>query len=101
MINFCKNATCPSSQSLLAFPNGETQNEENEAIRKHLTACEFCAAEVEFYGRFPQSEDAYIETKIPLPLYQLAEALLSSRQKDFIQLNKLLRENESLTFEKA
>jgi hypothetical protein len=101
MINFCKNATCPSSQSLLAFQNGETNNEENIIIRTHLTACEFCAAEVEFYGRFPQSEEAFSETKIPLPLFQLAEALLSSRKKDFTQLNKLLRENESLTFEKA
>src|SRR5687768_7032942 len=87
MINFCKNATCPPSQGLLAFQNGETRNEENEFIRNHLMSCEFCAAEVEFYAHFPQSEDICTETKIPLPLYQLAEALLSSQQKKFTLLN--------------
>jgi hypothetical protein len=101
MINFCKHATCPSSQGLLAFQKGESSKDENEIIRKHLTACEFCAAEVEFYARFPQSEITYAETKIPVPLLQLAEALLGSRQKNFNLFNKLLGENESLTLEKA
>ena len=101
MINFCKNATCPSSQDLLSFENGDIQSGESEDIRKHLTSCEFCAAEVEFYARFPQAEDVFTETKIPLPLYELAEALLSNRQKNFRLLNKLLNENERLTLEKA
>jgi hypothetical protein len=101
MINFCKNANCPPSQSLLAFQKGETIDGENETIRVHLGDCEFCAAEVEFYARYPQSEDVCTETKIPFPLFQLAEALLSSKQKNFSLLNKLLNENETLTLEKA
>lgn len=103
MINFCKSVTCPPSQSLLAFQTGETHKEENEIIRKHLTCCEFCAAEVEFYAHYPQSEDPGCggESKIPLPLYQLAEALLSNQQKNFTLLNKLLSENETLKLEKA
>ena len=101
MINFCKNANCPPSQSLLAFQNGEIRIEEKKAILEHLITCEFCAVEVEFYARFPQSQEACQETEIPLPLYQLAEALLSNRQKKFTLLNKLLCENESLTLEKA
>lgn len=101
MINFCKNATCPSSQDLLSFQKGETQAEESRAIGKHLADCEFCAAEVEFYARFPQAEVNCSETKIPLPLYELAEALLSNNQKKFRLLKKLLSENESLTLEKA
>ena len=35
------------------------------------------------------------------PLYELAEALLSNRHKDFSMLNKLLGENEGLTLEKV
>ena len=101
MINFCKNASCPSSPVLLDFQKGELSSGENEAIRGHLTECEFCAAETEFYARFPQSEDACIETSIPTPLYQLAEALLGNQQKNFILLKKLLGENENLTLEKA
>jgi hypothetical protein len=101
MINFCKNATCPPSQSLLAFQKGEIHNDEEECISQHLDSCEFCAAEVEFYARFPQSEAPCPETNIPAPLFQLAEALLSNRQKNFTLLNRLLGENESLKFEKA
>jgi hypothetical protein len=102
MINFCKNAACPSSQGLLAFQKGEALSEEGEAIRSHLPICEFCSTEVEFYARFPcVEEELFTETKIPLPLYQLAEALLGNRQKKFTLLNKMLSENESLTFEKA
>ena len=101
MINFCKNSTCPSSQDLLSFQKGETLNDENEVIRKHLATCEFCAVEVEFYARFPQSEEICMETKIPLPLYQLAEALLSNKKKNFMLLKKLLNENETLKLEKA
>ncbi len=103
MINFCKNADCPSSLGLLAFQKGEALKEEGEVIRRHLSSCEFCATEIEFYARYPFTgeEDYYTETKIPLPLYQLAEALLGSRQKNFTLLNKLLSENEILTLEKA
>jgi hypothetical protein len=101
MINFCKNTTCPSSQDLLAFQKGESRSEESKTIRAHLADCEFCAAEVEFYARFPQSEEPCSETKIPLPLYELAEALLSNKRKNFRLLKKLLSENESLRLEKA
>lgn len=103
MINFCKNAYCPSSPVLLDFQKGELSTEESRAIRRHLTECEFCAAETEFYARFPQAEDACgeAETAIPAPLYQLAEALLGSRQTNFTLLKKLLGENENLTLEKA
>src|SRR4051812_16375145 len=96
MINFCKNANCPSSQSLLAFQKGETIDRESEPVRKHLSECEFCAAEVEFYAHYAQAEVTCVEAEIPVSLYELAEALLSSKQKNFSLLNKLLNENERL-----
>ena len=96
MITFCKSADCPSSQKLLAFQNGEAANCESYLIRRHLAACEFCAAEVEFYAHYPQSEETIERTEIPVPLYELAEALLSNRHKDFSLLNKLLSEAETV-----
>ena len=96
MITFCKSSVCPSSQKLLAFQNSEAADKESQMIRHHLTACEFCAAEVEFYAHYPQSDEKIERTEIPLPLYQLAEALLSNRHKDFSMLNKLLNEPESV-----
>jgi hypothetical protein len=94
MVTFCKSANCPSSQKLLSFQNGETSEAESQQIRAHLSGCEFCAAEVEFYAHYPQSEETIVEVDIPLPLYELAEALLSNKQKEFSLLNRLLNESE-------
>lgn len=96
MITFCKSANCPSSQKLLAFQNGELAEKDARQTQRHLVGCEFCAAEVEFYAHYPQSEETISEVEIPLPLYELAEALLSNRHKDFSLLNKLLSETDSV-----
>lgn len=104
MINFYKTANCPSSSQLSAFQNAAPGNQESELIRIHINDCEFCAAEAEFYARFPQAdEEAAVcrDTGIPAPLYQLAEALLGSRQKNFSLLKALLGDSESLKLEKA
>lgn len=101
MIAFNKNVNCPASQDLLAFQKGETTLAENSEILRHLESCEFCAAEVEFYAHVALSEESVASVDIPLPLYQLAEALLSSGQKKFSMLNKLLNENEELSLNKA
>ena len=101
MITFCKSANCPSSQKLLSFQNGDVPAKETERIRTHLSGCEFCLAEIEFYSHYPQSDEKIAEVEIPLPLYELAEALLSNKHKDFSLLNKLLNENDGLILEKA
>ena len=94
MIVFCKNSNCPASQKLLAFQNGEEKSLESEIIRKHLLECEFCSAEVEFYARYPQSDEPVGRAEIPPYLFELAEALLRNKDKEFKSLNKLLSENE-------
>ncbi len=96
MATFCKDINCPSSQELLAFQIGEAALKERGEIEEHLADCEFCASEVEFYAHNPQSEEAFVKVEIPIPLYELAEALLSNKHKDFMLLNKLLCENEGV-----
>ncbi|HMS39077.1 MAG TPA: hypothetical protein PKE69_02540 [Pyrinomonadaceae bacterium] len=90
MITFRKNAICPSSQRLLTFQNGEVAEKDAQPIRRHLETCEFCASEIEFYAHYPQSEEKIERTEIPMPLYELAHALLSNQHKDFFLLNQLL-----------
>lgn len=97
MITFCKNANCPASQDLLAFQKGEATTKESDTIKTHLKSCEFCAAEMEFYKHFPQNEENVVSVEIPLPLFQLAEALLKKRQQDISLLNKLLANTETAT----
>jgi hypothetical protein len=97
IITFCKSANCPASQKLLAFQNGEVSVEERETILRHLAACEFCAAEVEFYARYPQVEEEIVaKAEIPVPLFELASALLGNKHKDFSLLNQLLCQNEGI-----
>ncbi|CAA9380342.1 MAG: hypothetical protein AVDCRST_MAG74-446 [uncultured Pyrinomonadaceae bacterium] len=96
MVTFCKSTNCPSSQELLAFQNGEVSSRERGGIEKHLAACEFCDSEVEFYAHYPQSEETVAKVEIPLPLYELAEALLGNKHKDFFTLNKLLSDDKAL-----
>lgn len=94
MINFCKSALCPSSEQLLRFASGEISVKKSKDICAHLNGCEFCAAEVELYARYPQTEDesAAAKVEIPLPLYELAKALLEKNPKDFFALNRLFCE---------
>ena len=96
MVTFCKDVNCPSSQELLAFQGGETLSKDGRKIERHLAVCEFCAAEIEFYSHYPQSEEAVAKVEIPMPLLELAEALLGNKHKDFSTLNRLLCENESV-----
>ena len=100
MIAFCKNSNCPASPKLLAFQNGETKIIDSEVIRKHLTGCEFCSAEVEFYARYPQAEEPVGKPEIPPFLFELAESLLHNKNKEFKSLNKLLSESDARSFVK-
>lgn len=101
MINFYKHANCPSSQDLLAFQKEEFSFETGTLIKEHIEICEFCEAEVEFYAHYPQSEEKVKAETIPLPLYELAEALLSNRCRDFSVLDKLFGKNKGLELRKA
>ncbi|MEJ7623242.1 MAG: hypothetical protein WKF34_04565 [Pyrinomonadaceae bacterium] len=102
MPGFRKSEACPPSIELLAFEKGEIERLRGRAIGKHLTDCEFCEAEIEFYSHYPQEEVMAGEaSEIPAPLFELAEALLKNRHNDLLSLNALLRENEELVSEGA
>ncbi|MFN2501412.1 MAG: hypothetical protein ABR530_05315 [Pyrinomonadaceae bacterium] len=86
------------------FQNGDVTRQRSTEVNKHLTCCEFCAAEVDFYARYPQDErwSDYLESgEIPGPLLQLAEALLKNRSGDSSSLNSLLKEKDGLVLDKA
>ncbi len=80
MSNFSKNQNCPDSHDLLAFQNGDMPVADSADLRAHLSSCEFCAAEVEFYSHYPQPEDTVESPEMPKPLADLAEALLSKNR---------------------
>lgn len=101
MVNFCKNANCPSSPDLLAFQSDKVSLRKNREIERHLGTCEFCAAEVEFYKHYPQTDETPETAEIPAPLRDLALALLGNKRNDFSVLNRLLGGKDNLKLEKA
>lgn len=96
LTGFCKNEDCPSSHELLGFQTGDLSQSLANEVRRHLAACEFCSAEVEFYSHYPQEEGASETAEIPPPLYELAEALLKNRQGDSSSLYSLINEKDEV-----
>ncbi len=95
---FHKSGNCPSSEKLLAYQTGDAFAAERDKITVHLRFCEFCAAEVELYAHYPQSDEQIEKTEIPPPLFELAEALLSNKYKDNSLLKRLFNEKEEAQF---
>lgn len=82
MATFRKQEDCPASQQLLAYQQGDLEQAEGRVIGKHLVVCEFCSSEVEFYEHYPvakEVEETPAETKMPKPLFELAESLLNRK----------------------
>ncbi len=60
---------------------------------RHLSACEFCVSEVEFYSIFPPGEESVQTPEIPGPLFELAESLLKNDKESG---SRILREIDKL-----
>jgi hypothetical protein len=89
MTTFRKKENCPASPLLLAFQRCEVTPKQSLLVMRHLSACEFCASEVEFYSNFPPSEETVQAPEIPGPLFELAESLL---KKELENESRMLRE---------
>lgn len=96
MTLFRKSSTCPLSDDLLAFQNGKISLRDKDRIAVHLRFCEFCAAEVEFYAHYPQTDETVEKAEIPPPLRELAEALLSNKHKDTSLMARLFNQTEDV-----
>jgi hypothetical protein len=94
MATFRKQEDCPASQLLLAYQLGDLKPAESRAIGRHLTTCEFCTSEVAFYEHYPVSREMDVsadESKMPEPLFELAEALLN-RKRGNQSMDEMMKE---------
>ncbi|MEO6464365.1 MAG: hypothetical protein ABIP00_02270 [Pyrinomonadaceae bacterium] len=84
MATFRKQEDCPPSQQLLAYQLGDLESSASWPIGRHLSVCEFCTSEVAFYKRYPVSRevDENSQSKMPKPLFDLAEAILNRKRGD-------------------
>jgi len=93
MTTFRKKENCPASSLLLAFQRCEVTSKQSLSIMRHLSACEFCVSEVEFYSIFPPGEESVQTPEIPGPLFELAESLLKNDKESG---SRILREIDKL-----
>ena len=90
MVNFRKEKHCPSSYELAHASEGEIDGSAGLRLATHLAACDFCAAELDFYRHFPPDGLNLTAAEIPQPLRELAEALLARETIHISKLEQLL-----------
>jgi hypothetical protein len=79
MSAFRKRASCPSSQTLLAFHRSHLGCENDAGIETHLVNCDFCNAELQLLTLHLSDSEEYAFVEMPTALRRLAESLLRTR----------------------
>lgn len=101
IILFCKQATCPSSETLLKYQQVGLAAEQRARVASHLAACDFCGAELQLLTKHSTTDEKYVLTNIPLNLRRLAEALLGRGQLKIEGIAETAFEKERLTLTDA
>ena len=92
MSSFRKEKDCPSSYELADSVVGQLTGEQAIRIAGHLSKCDFCAAEIEFYKHYPPVMFAVEPEPIPDPLFELAQSMLTKESVSRSGLEFLLDE---------
>jgi hypothetical protein len=100
--SFCKQASCPSSATLLSYREFGLETELDDQVAEHLEACEFCCAELQLLAECPQAEEDFSKpAAIPLPLRRLAEEILAGSFLTADMFSESYFEKARLTFTDA
>lgn len=95
---FCKQLTCPSSQTLLSYGAAGLAAEVKIKVKTHLAGCDFCGAELQLLTRHkPLATERYEQTKMPAPLRYLAESLLAGSLIRLESFTETIYDKERLT----
>ena len=77
--SFCKLRTCPTSETLLLYHDAALARDATGEVTEHLSACDFCGAELHLLSRFPPAGPPLIRpARMPWPLYRLAKDLFAA-----------------------
>ena len=76
---FCKLRTCPTSETLLLYHDAGLAREATGEVAEHLSACDFCGAELNLLSRFRPAGPLLVRpVHMPWPLYRLAKDLFAA-----------------------
>ncbi len=75
---FRKHKTCPPSETLLLFGDAKLSRAATGRVAAHLSACDFCDAELQMLSHFPPAGPPQsAPAEMPWVLYRLAAELLA------------------------
>lgn len=98
---FHKGATCPSSETLLAY-GMHAPAERMTWVTRHLDVCDFCAAEFQLLREHaPAEEEKCPLVEMPSSLRCLAQSLLNADWLHIESLSETTFEKERLTLTDA
>jgi len=75
-LTFRKTAACPAASTLLSFRSEKLSPEIAALVRKHLTDCEFCEAELRLLAHLKRAGRTPQTPEMPSNLRILAESIL-------------------------
>lgn len=100
--SFCKQASCPSSATLLSYREFGLETKLDAGVTAHLASCDFCCAELQLLVECPLAEEDFTApAAIPLPLRRLAEELLAGSFLTANMFSESVFEKAGLTFTDA
>ncbi|HEY0407177.1 MAG TPA: hypothetical protein VGC89_15705 [Pyrinomonadaceae bacterium] len=95
---FCKQLTCPSSETLLSYGVASLASELKTQVTKHLAGCDFCDAELHLLTRHQTPAPVnYEQPKMPAALRYLAESLLAGSLLRIESFAETIYDKERLT----
>lgn len=77
MAPFLKKQTCPSTETLLDYSREALSPLDGARVSAHVTACDFCGAEVQLLAHHPTAPEAVAPIPIPPAMEELATRLLA------------------------
>jgi hypothetical protein len=100
---FRKLRTCPSTEALLLHGRASSTGGRRDTIAAHVSACDFCGAEMQLLSHFTPSANAlpFVAHEIPRPLLRLAEDLMNETTLQRARFAESIQEVERLTLTDA
>ena len=102
---FRKLRTCPSTEALLIHVRRSSTGPRRDSIEAHLSACDFCGAEMQLLSQFPPPPTKALPfvapPEIPRALLRLAEDLLDEPTLQRSAFVESIQEVERLTLTDA
>jgi hypothetical protein len=99
---FCKQAVCPSAETLVYYHTLRLAQDEAAMVQEHLSCCEFCGAELKLLSTHAPLDEEYRGAEIPAHLRSLAEALMGKAElSHIVSLPDISYERERLTLTDA